>query len=636
MKNKENTQTMFREAARLRAASSLSNVVDLSTYLIHDKNDGLNAGSVAILDTMSTTVVGANAAGVSTVTLTSLGTLVVGQEITYFDDVNLERLVVQSINVGTKAVTFAAPLTKAFKDKARLCRSSLTQDTVNGLLKFNGWSVITAVTNTAVNVVASAYDTSGNGGRKLVRLSNGWWVCVVVNGTVNIIFYKSTDNGTTWTQLCFITTSAATNAVALASSGNTVYMVVNGAAFGTAVSSYSFDATTVPNSHRANAGYPDPNETSYGPGISLAIAPNGTLTAAWVSKNITYPDSFNIRSAKSVDGGLTWTKQNGTAGVDQVSANNGVGTDNINPSIVCLANGYPVIDCQYANLTQYSILCYRWTGSAYSAAAVYSDLTHTYAQSNPCAAVAPNGRIWCTWYGLDATDTTQNNIRYSYSDDGGATWLTAVKLTNGNTYYQTQPTISIDKNNNVYVLWQAPDAASATYLNIFRNIWTGSAFTGVTKLTTNTTAGAAVPSSIDNNTLDFNLLTPPTIYRDSQAVAVKFSGTYITGSSTPVLVEDARYNIVPAAPIASAALFVDRETDANLTIAAAFSAHAATESYTSMAKASTTVNGSTTEDKFTMAPQATPGAKGTLRLTATRNTTALNKSIQQIYGAALV
>src|SRR5690606_15288294 len=48
-------------------------------------------------------------------------------------------------------------------------------------------------------VVNSAYDVSGNGGRKLVRLDNGWLVSIARRTDNNYIeLFKSKDNGVSW------------------------------------------------------------------------------------------------------------------------------------------------------------------------------------------------------------------------------------------------------------------------------------------------------------------------------------------------------------------------------------------------------------------------------------------------------
>ncbi len=615
---------LTREVANLKAASTIANRVDGASGTFYDLNDGLNGGSAGKIDMSSTNATSAITATASSITVPVTGGttgFAVGQEVTIFDDIHLERRLITAISAGV-SLTFAA-MTNNYKIKAQICRSSVIQDTINHLLKFNGWTYSTTTTNTAVNVVASAYDTSGNGGRKVVGpLTNGWLVSVVYNSSVpQAIFYKSTDNGTTWSQLCFQNNTNFSN-IALSFYGNKVYFLFQGSVGG--LYSLAFDASTVTNINQTGYVSVD-SQTSFGSGCSIAIDSLGTLHAAWCSKNATYPNSFNIRYSKSTDGGVTW------ATVTQVSNVNSSGSDNLTPCIIIKGDGYPAIVFSFAGgSAENDIMIRRYNGTSWLNTAVYQVLA-AYSQSNPCASVAPSGRIWCVWHGYDSTDTAKLNIRYSYSDDGGATWLAAVKLTSGNTYDQLRPVISIDKNNNVYVLWHGLDAA--TFHNIFRNIWTGSAFQGATKLTTNTTANAIYPSSIDNNTMDFNLLTPPMIYQDNQATAVKFSGTYIAGTTTPVLVEDVRYNVNPPANVSSAVAWVDHDADAGYAVDGALAIHAAgaNEVFSSMTKSTAAIDGTHNEDQFV--GSGTANAKATLRLTLTRNSTSLIKNISAITGA---
>lgn len=309
-------------------------------------------------------------------------------------------------------------------------------------------------------VVANAYDTSGNGGRKEVTLSNGWIIAAVWD-SVSLWFriYKSTDSGSTWSQICYQNNAIAVNNFAITSSGTKVYFINSN---GTGMFSCPFDATTVANTDLAEHNFD--SQTSIGQGCSIVVAPNGTLTAAWCSKNTNIPNSFNIRSATSTDGGVTWTKQNGTAGVDQISGDNTAGTDSINPCVVVNGSNNPSIFYQtLAASTQYFITCIRWTGSTWSPNTIASVVN--YAQSNPTGIIKQYGsnigRIWGLWDGLDATDTTKRNIHAAYSDDGGVTFSSQFKLTSGNTIDRQKPTLSESAFGDIYVFYQ--DGSNISY-----------------------------------------------------------------------------------------------------------------------------------------------------------------------------
>lgn len=364
-----------------------------------------------------------------------------------------------------------------------------------------------------VQVVNAARNTSGNGGRKLVRLSNGHLYCAVKNALSAFIVYGSTDNGATWTQLRSVSTSIVD--VALASiNGNIGIFYTSG------TTTIQYLELSEANSVIRNVAA-DSSQTAVG-NCSLTVDSSGNLYAAWCSKNSTYPNSFNIRHAKSTDG-TTWTKADGTAGVDQITSANNSSVNYQNPIIV-VNSGIPVIVVNYANTSgpAYSIKSYRWNSTIFAETEVYY-VSGAYTQSNPSAVVSPDGNIHVAWFGIDSTDSSTNNIRYSRSADNGANWSAMEKLTSGNSYSQAYPSVAADKDNKIYVVWHGIDAAvSATYTNIRKIIYNGS-WGSVTTLTSSTTAIIRYPSTCANYT-DFT--DPLCIYEDTQAVDIKFRGIF--------------------------------------------------------------------------------------------------------------
>jgi hypothetical protein len=142
-------------------------------------------------------------------------------------------------------------------------------------------------------VVASAYDTSGNGGRKLVRLSNGWLIAVVYDSTgtgsgSRLVFYKSTDNGATWSILCFAGNTRL-NLYSITNIGTRIYLIsMTG---NTTIQHSNFDATIVTSSTDVcalNGGNLDSSQTSFSGGSLIANDTGTELHATWASKNATY------------------------------------------------------------------------------------------------------------------------------------------------------------------------------------------------------------------------------------------------------------------------------------------------------------------------------------------------------------
>jgi len=396
-------------------------------------------------------------------------------------------------------------------------------------------------------VVASAYDTSGNGGRKMVRLSNGWIVTSAFNSSNSTIyFYKSTDNGQTWTQLCFqlLTTGQSSMSFAIASTGTTVYVL--SASGNTAMGYQKFDATTVTNNDIGHNGVNvDTSQSSFGSGDSLAIDGNGKLWATWCSKNSTYPNSFNIRVSSSTDGGATW------ATPTQVTTYNTSGDDYTNPCIVLRSNNYPNVIFIRVNSGNNEILVSNWNGTSFSAAAgIYNGIS--YAQSNPCAAVDSNDVIHLTWQGEDATHPTFQ-IKYSRSTDGGSTWSAMINLTSVSSYHQQEPTIAIDPaTNNLYVLFFGIDSAINTSYNQVRKIInTGGTWGSIVSITSNTTGNASYPQSLWSK---FNMNSADAIrmiYDDSQAGAVEYySITLNNPPNAPTLTAHGNFDATTAQALA--------------------------------------------------------------------------------------
>ena len=326
---------------------------------------------------------------------------------------------------------------------------------------------LTKVENSTV--VSAAYDCSGAGGRKLVRLDNGWLCCAVINGTIDWRVYVSKNDGKSWSHAVTWLTAITIN-IALASYKNTLYLFCTGSAnayfckVDLRTVSWPWSVTGVVN--------PDIGQTAIGIGCSITADKNGVLHAAWCSKNSTYPDAFNIKYNKSINGGASWI------GATQVTGC-GTGCDLQRPCIVLRKDNNPIIFADYAQSNYKAIIYAYYTGLVWEATShfVYGYSGNTYEQDSPCAITDKNGAIHVVWHGKDSVNTGVLNVRYSKSVDNGANWSPAIKLTSGNSYHQAFPTISVDKYNRLCVLWYG---AIATYPSIwqirkliFNGVWGG-------------------------------------------------------------------------------------------------------------------------------------------------------------------
>lgn len=361
--------------------------------------------------------------------------------------------------------------------------------------------------------IASGPLSTSNEGRKLVRLDNGWLVSAYINGTLQIFYSVSKDNGLTWTTLGYINVMYDPSIyVSICSKGTRVFslVVTDGATANTFI---SFDALTA-NGGSLSGWTLDSNQTSFGAGCSIAINEAKTeLHACWSSKNNTYPNSFNIRYSKGTinsDGTVTW----GT--VEQITTYNGGNDRSLRPSIACVKNK-PFIAYQVTGGSSIVIRYYSPLGSG----AMY--VGGNYNQDSPSVLYVPqsinglvNGRIWVTWYGSDSIDANVANIRICYSDDLGLTWSTTQKLTSGNNYTQAYPSITANKNNEIFVVWGGLNGAVDAVRYMVRSIKNVNGSWGsIQDITTPANNGNTYPSTLVDFNINFS--SPLLIYTRNQS-----------------------------------------------------------------------------------------------------------------------
>lgn len=373
-----------------------------------------------------------------------------------------------------------------------------------------------------VTVVASAYTTSAAARPQV--LSNGWLIsCAFDSVKYTDYFYVSKDNGKTWSQLCSIVYSATYNTIpaSMCSYGTkiTIAKIAQGSLF-----VWNIDSITQSNVEIFNIGrilidsQPNVNYLTGSP--SIAVSSTGCYTLAWSTKTSSYPNSFNIRSVKSIDGGVTWTKQDGTVGIDQITSYNYNNLNYTNPCVIYKSNNLPTIVWQRVNQysTPYDCAIY---GSNYNGTTwagfynIYTVENVNYAQSNPTATVqkygANAGRIWVAWQGKDSDTNSNMNIRLVYSDDNGVTWSSVIKINNSNTQSSMYPTLCTNNIGDVYIVWAGSNISYAYIPN-------GSLTPQIFIATSNF---YYYPSSCDNY---YDFLLPIMIFGGSTQVA--FSGVF--------------------------------------------------------------------------------------------------------------
>lgn len=362
-------------------------------------------------------------------------------------------------------------------------------------------------------VVASVYSSSAYA--RPQRLSNGWLVSAVLNeSTYYIYFYVSKDNGATWQQLCYIfaTYAITKNAFTMCSIGTKIYVIFQLSGSGVQTRAINFDAVTQTNVNVAAKNYFILDEAyTNGEGCSIACDSSGILHAVWSGKTATYSGGYNLRYSKSVDGGMTWD-----ATIHLTTYGDSSTHYAIQPCVVIRNDGNPSV-IYVRRYSNYAITVKNYNGVSWgSEVFIYSG--STYSQRYPSAVVSLDGSIHVAWEGLDSANRGVYHIRYSKSTDNGTAWSAMLKLMSGNNYSRTYPTISVNKNNNIFIIFELWEPNH----KIQEVIYDGTAWGSIIDLT-DSLGSRTNPSSCDNYT-DFEQ--PLTIWKDSLDSKVVFRGVW--------------------------------------------------------------------------------------------------------------
>lgn len=402
----------------------------------------------------------------------------------------------------------------------------------------------------STSVVDEAYETGGTGGRKLVQLENGWLVAGVLDRSSNQIkFFKSEDNGLSWSQLCYIYRDHGNiKDFALASYENTLYVINDNGdkTFNTdaAIEFRSIDVIQQENVDIfSQYTLIDHSQIAIGTGYSLAVDSNGVIHAVWVSKNNRYTDSFNIRYSKSTNGGVTWETPT------QISKVNSYVWHHTTPCLVIDKYNKPVIiDILYSlSSSYYYVESYYMNGSNWYCDYLYFDSQYSSSQTNPCAVVDSDGVIHVVWEEMPIANNTKCNIRYAKSVNGGVQWTDNRRLTSDNTSKHTHPTITVTEGNDFHVLWQS---ASSSQYELQKMSCIDGSWRDVETVESTSVASAFYPQSC---IAQFNSLVPMYIYRGEQSNSIKFMGiivqpvSYTFSNLTPNTQYDIKFEAKDAA-----------------------------------------------------------------------------------------
>jgi hypothetical protein len=279
-------------------------------------------------------------------------------------------------------------------------------------------------------VVASTTTPSVNARPQI--LSNGWYVNSVISGS-SIYFYVSKDKGTTWAQLCFISSVSPQAGLLGVISKNTTLYAVCGLTTTSPVGLclFKFDVATIANiALTATSTITTVNSMNT---CSIAINSTGVLVVSWSGRYSGY-DSINVNCAKSLDDGATWTALDGTvtSGLTFITTQNSTVSDYTEPSVIFDSTGDNIyIACCYYSTSSNSatiyVKKYSLLGVSIYSRTIYNLIDTSYVSKHlrPSLLIkkygANIGRVYVSW-----TTSTKNFVLYSYSDDGGNTWYNTV------------------------------------------------------------------------------------------------------------------------------------------------------------------------------------------------------------------
>lgn len=313
-------------------------------------------------------------------------------------------------------------------------------------------------------IVSGGPNLTGTSSRKGIQLKNGWLVITAYNSTTkDILLFYSADDGSTWSQLCYINTGGVGTYrdAAIDSYDNFVYLILNN---NTSAELFVINAVTQVNVNiystritlqtlsgsasnrccsvnvdRANKkiitlwthGLNGQN-VFFRTGTISDVDGSVTLDGGALQLTSLNDESMSIQNLCAVNDGKNFYVWCNTSGI-RFTTNGSVASGSPNlTSIIVLKNDTTLKNYNYLGRTGWSVLSMEDYG---------------YDQRCPSPAVSPTGEIAVAWHGPDESDSTYY-IRFAISTDG-INFSPMQKLVPG-----TNPSLIFDKDGEIYITYQ--------------------------------------------------------------------------------------------------------------------------------------------------------------------------------------
>lgn len=344
-------------------------------------------------------------------------------------------------------------------------------------------------------VTNHTYDLSYNSARKIVKLSNGWLICMAYDGNSRSYYvYKSTDKGNTWTYLSYIqfgtSPLGAINGGSMVANGNTVtFIIPYVGSSASSVFSTTIDITTI-NAVTNLTSINFVRVVDVANGIfatSCAIDKNGVIYASWIGKGDYSSFCQNAALKISKDNGTTWTNlfyitQFNTNGRNVTSISMTAAPDNF----IYVAYSY----CDEYGYYYIYAMKYDITGATNVSFLTINNLATTYYRGNVIAICDSLGNLHVFFEYKSSITGSYTNLAYTNVGKGGG----QVNVTASNTNYYDSPSVCIDSNNVIYLFCESSEPTYGKR-NVGYQKYTGGSWGAFTWLTTN---GGITPNAIEN------------------------------------------------------------------------------------------------------------------------------------------